>query len=259
VATKYRMAYAVNGVFSDWSEPSLPVYSITQTDPILTVKAPQAGASVIWQRAVGPGFASWNNHQMKMVSAAGANLDFLDDDNVCNTPFKPDPPPAPVPGGGAFGDGMWAAIAGEGIVPWCEPATDRARYVKNGQESLFSPSSAPFQSDIYTNPSMTVPILQGYEIQWIRNPYSCLITLPSYQTVPGGVFYCRFVFTFLSGFQTRFAKEMDLSPIWDESSPTLTMSLDTFVQLWNGIPPSIGSTPPRHTCRRSSLPTAGTS
>jgi hypothetical protein len=236
VATKYRIAYEVNGVISDWSDPSDSVYSITETDPIIRVSRPNA-VNLVWQRSVGPNFTSWNNHQMQFVTLAGGSADYKDVANPCETPYRPDPPPAPVPNGTMGENNVFTMAALEGSVPWCVPTRYFAKYVRNGQESAPSALSDYFKSNGFTFPRLMVPDHPGYDINWYREvgPCETFITLPEWE-VPGEPIMHKSLFSFVFGNSNNVTRIIDLSSIWVAGSPTLTLCLTDFVTIWNNTP-----------------------
>jgi hypothetical protein len=107
--------------------------------------------------------------------------------------------------------------------------------VKNGHESIFSPPSVPFQSNSFINPSVTVPALEGYDIEWTRSPCTWFITLQRVGIQP------IYTFTARANLTPEFEKIIDLSDFWDVNSSTLTMCLDMFVMVWNSTPPTNGT------------------
>jgi hypothetical protein len=243
VATKYAIAYEVNGVVSELSAESQLIQCDNKTDPIFRVNIPPTSAALKWYRAVAPNLSTWVDHTEYMVPF-GNNVsiarDFMDTDNPCQTPYLPDPPPRPVPAG-TLGDNMFTMTAGEGDVPWCIPTRYYARYVSNGQESQDSDMSVDFQSNSFTFPRLTVPELPGHTVNWYREvgaECQTFITLPRTSISPNPLDFIT-IFPFMFGSNT-FGRFLDFRD-GNENQTTITMCLRELVNTWNATPPIPGS------------------
>ncbi len=240
VATKYAIAYEVNGVVSELSAESQLIQCDNKTDPIFAVNRPPASVALKWYRAVAPDLSTWVDHTAYMVpfgNTGSAALDFMDTDNPCETPYLPDPPPRPVPAG-TLGDNMFTMTAGDGNIPWCVPTRYYARYVSNGQESGDSDMSVDFQSNSFTFPRLSVPELPGHTVNWYREiGPRCLtfITLPavSFMTNPPRL---QTLFTFNFGNNFASIRMINLEPFAPGRS-SIRLCLDEFVSIWNSSAP----------------------
>ena len=234
VATRYRITYVVNGVESD-PGPSVDVEpSLTETDPLFTLNRPFGVDEVKWYRAVDPNLDLWYEHTSQMEEVLGqmTGVYYIDRANPCDTPFRPDPPTRPEPSG-TF-DGMWNAIAGQGVVPWCSPTRYRARYVRDNQVSAWSEESVEFYSQIYTQPALRIANpTPGYTIEWI---VSSNITLPAgnFPSAPhpnddpsGELFW------FVSPQDEEWYIVMEMYQFWKPGTSELTIPLSVFVSFWN--------------------------
>jgi hypothetical protein len=245
VATKYAIAYEVNGVPSDMSAgtPTIPSSTSTMTDPILTVDRPPSGVNVKWYRATNPNLNTWVDHTQFMSpfgNGTSNTLDFMDTANPCESPYIPNPPPAPLPAGNV-GENMFTAVAGAGVVPWCIATRYFARYARNGQESVSSLPSPYFYSNNFTFPRLSVPEQAGLTINWYREvgpECETYITLPVILQFGAPTFYTTFRFSF--GANLFFARFVDFGLHFGNTS--ILLCLEDFVKVWNESPPLSGST-----------------
>ncbi len=233
VETRYAVAYMLNENRSPMSATTVVSPSLTHTDPVLTVKEPGDNkVGIAWYRGDPPTFQMLPYYGMIRLSTENGFSEFVDTTNLCDIPFTPDPPPPPTAGGGQFG--AWNVRAGQGVLPWCAGTRYRAQYVNgpNGEESLLSQPSLPFQSDEFSHPTMSVPPLDGYEVKWTGElmPDEWSITLPC----TGVMNVCQPVGVIaLTAPGVAMIGTVDFADVWIPGSPTLTMHIRNFVAAWN--------------------------
>jgi hypothetical protein len=178
------------------------------------------------------------------TQVVGGVTHYIDTDNPCKEPYRPDPPQAPLLGGGQFGENnRWEIQAGQGQVPWCKSTVYYASYVKagtNANESELSEPSILFNSNEFSNPCLSVLTPRpGYEVNWYRQVMgggSSLMTLPLFiqdnqpAKKSGGV-----AFMHLPGVTMLppSANPVDFTDEWTDGSPTVTIPVSLFVQKWN--------------------------
>jgi hypothetical protein len=232
--TKYRYAYVVNGVQSDWSPESEFKYDPILRGPVFQIKKPQGIDGVVWERAVGSSkFDQWSDHTDDMVKKEPefqGSSRFIDTNNPCDTPYVPDAPSQPQTFG-TYGN-MWNAQSGEGEVPWCVATRYRARYVRGGQRSAWSEPSIALKSLNFTNPGVSVPQKDEYEIEWRID--ANLITLPC-QMFSGSCILRNF-FTFELPDGNRTILSIDMSAFHVPGSASSTIGIADFIAEWNQTP-----------------------
>lgn len=232
IATRYRIAYIVNGVESE-PDPSVEVGpSSTETDPVFSLTLPAGVDAVKWYRAEAPSFV-WRDHTSRMeeVPSQKTTAYYIDHFNPCD-----EPPTRPEPFG-TFG-GMWNATASEGALPWCVPTRYRARYVRGERVSAWSEESIEFESQIYTQPGVKiVNPAPGSTIEWI---VSSNITLPAGNSGSGrnptddrDAQNFKFIDVDESGSYIKWTFWLQLADFWVPGSTSLTIPLTDFVNEWN--------------------------
>jgi hypothetical protein len=235
--TKYRYAFVVDGVQSDWSPESEFKYDPVLRDPVFQILKPPWIDGLRWERAVGTSnFDEWTDHTNQMIREPGfqSEAQFADMTNPCQTPSLPDAPNQPRLNG-VFG--MWNQQAGEGVVPWCEPTTYIARYITDTLASDWSPESVVFQSMQFTVPSLAVDPIPGFNVEWARKTRgpitlsctmigtSCAPQDSTDVTTPAGNQTWAIIFTGL------------INPT---TVPNFTMYIRDFVDTWNRSSQAIG-------------------
>jgi hypothetical protein len=200
--------------------------------------------SVQWYRAVdGVADGELRPHAME-TEVIGGVTHYIDTDNPCKEPYRPDPPQVPTLGGGQFGESkQWEIQAGQGQIPWCKSTVYYASYVKagtNANESELSEPSVLFSSNEFSNPCLSVPAPRaGYEVNWYRQVLgsgASLITLPLFRQenkppeTAGGV---GFVHLPSATIVPPSNNPVDFGDEWEAGSPTLTIPVGLFVQKWN--------------------------
>jgi len=250
-ATRYRVTYITNGLESD-PRPHIDVRSsLTDTDPVVTLKRPATIHEVKWYRAeAADNYAVWRDHTSKMEKMSGTQSgesgeQYVDRLNPCDgaEPPRLEPPPKPEPFG-AF-EGMWNQEAGDGGLPWCVPTKYRARYRRGDQVSEWSEDSVEFRSQTHANPGVRVEPRDGFTVEWVA---SSTITLPAGNSYSGRTpdFDAQnFSFSHLGDDNVREEWNfwLDLGAWWAPGSKSLTMLLKDFVLVWNkavDADPSVG-------------------
>ena len=244
IGTYYAVAFTVGDNTSEVGPLTEEIKSPTHTQPMFTLDYTPPSGSVQWYRAVeGVDDGNLKLHQMETEVVAGVTH-YVDTDNPCKVPYRPDPPQIPLLGGGQFGNNnQWETQAGQGQIPWCKSTVYYATYVKadtNANESELSEPSPLLNSKEFTNPCLSVTAPRaGYEVNWYRQVLgdgSSLITLPLFlqENNPpkksGGIGFMHFpTFTMLPPSDNPLNFEGE----WEEGSPTVTIPVSLFVQKWN--------------------------
>jgi hypothetical protein len=254
IGTYYAIAYKVGDVTSEVGPLTDEIKSSTHTQPMFTIDYTPPSGTVRWYRAVeGVNGGQLRPHEMDTGEVNGVTY-FIDTDNPCKEPYRPEPPQAPIVGGGQFGDSnQWEIQAGPGAVPWCKNTLYYATYAKagtNANESELSEPSIPFTSKEFSNPCLSVAAPRtGYEVNWYRQKLDSelFITLPLFDVAgelrPQGLIMFAFEaspnipMTILPAAQNPLLSFEDL---WEIGSPTLTIPVALFIQRWNeALPPPI--------------------
>lgn len=239
-ATRYRVTYIINGLEGEPRPHIAVVSSLTDTDPVLTLKRPATIHEVKWYRAEATDdFAVWRDHTSNMEKMSGKQSgerteQYVDRFNPCDgaEPPRLEPPPRPEPFG-AF-EGMWNQEAGDGSLPWCVPTKYRARYRRGDQVSDWSDESIEFRSQTYGNPGVRVKPRDGFTVEWV----SSFITLPAGNSYSGRTpDFDAQNFSFSRLGDDNVPEEwnlwLDLGGWWAPGAKSLTMPLKDFVLVWN--------------------------
>lgn len=250
VGTSYAIAFTVGNGTSEVGPSTDEIKSTTHTQPVFTLEYTPPSGTVQWYRAVeGVAEGELQPHEMQTDVVDGV-VYYIDTDNPCTEPYRPDPPPVPLLGGGQFGENQqWEIKAGQGLIPWCKRTVYYASYVKagtNANESDLSEPSVLFSSKEFSNPCLSVPAPRaGYEVNWYRQNLEAVsnITLPLFQRngpKKNGFILLRYA-TGLNIFPTQDeTKLLDFEDLWEDGSPTVTVPVSLFVERWNrALPPRI--------------------